>query len=108
MYPIQKTFKSLFFAVLMLFSLFFGLSGCNSGGSDEAASIVERMDQVSQEYPNDLSTSFKYELNTNLLMECRQLDDARADDSGVGHDQGLLPAVYIGEWGVDAPIEFFF
>jgi len=46
------------------------------GSFDIAKSMVNKLNDIFEVYEHDLSKSLKYELNTNLLMECRKLDDA--------------------------------
>jgi len=46
------------------------------GSFDRAGSIVDRLDALFEVYGNDLSKTFKYEVNTMLLIESGKLDDA--------------------------------
>jgi len=53
-----------------------GFPNIYQGSFDIAESIVNRLKDIFEVYENNISISFKYELNTNLLMECRKLNDA--------------------------------
>ncbi len=37
---------------------------------------LDKLNDIYEVYEHDLSKSLKYELNINLLMECRKLNDA--------------------------------
>ncbi len=57
-------------------SYWHGFLNIYQGSFDIVESIVNKLDKIFQIYKNDISISFKYELNTNLLLECRRLQDA--------------------------------
>lgn len=46
------------------------------GYFDKADLIVNRLNDIFEVYENDLTIQFKYEINTNLLIEHRNLDNA--------------------------------
>ena len=46
------------------------------GSFDLAEKIVNKLDEISKIYDHDLSKSLKFELNTTLLLEYRELKDA--------------------------------
>ncbi len=53
-----------------------GLSNIYRGFLDLAKLMANRLDDIYEVYENDFSLLLKYELNTNLLLECRKLPDA--------------------------------
>ena len=53
-----------------------GFMSIYQGSFDIANLIVNKLDDVYEIYGHDLSKSFKYELKTNLLLECRELKEA--------------------------------
>jgi len=53
-----------------------GFMSIYQGSFDIANSIVNKLDDIYEIYGHDLSKSFKYELKTNLLLECRKLKEA--------------------------------
>jgi tetratricopeptide (TPR) repeat protein len=52
------------------------------GSLDVAEAMVIKLNNIFEVYNNDLSKSLKYELNTNLLIECRKLPDALIEVEG--------------------------
>ena len=52
------------------------------GSLDVAEAMVIKLNDIFEVYNNDLSKSLKYELNTNLLIECRKLPDALIEVEG--------------------------
>jgi tetratricopeptide (TPR) repeat protein len=46
------------------------------GSLDIVRSLLDRLNNIVEVYDNDFSFLLKYELNINLLIECRQLNDA--------------------------------
>jgi class 3 adenylate cyclase/tetratricopeptide (TPR) repeat protein len=53
-----------------------GLSNIYQGSLDSALSMVDKLNNIVEEYENDFSLLLKYELNTNVLLEYRKLSDA--------------------------------
>ena len=53
-----------------------GFPNIYQGSLDITESIVNRLNDIFEVYKNDISISLKYELNANMLMECRKLPDA--------------------------------
>lgn len=53
-----------------------GVPNIYQGSLDIAKSMVKKLNDIIEVYENDFSLLLKYELNTNLLMECRKLNDA--------------------------------
>jgi tetratricopeptide (TPR) repeat protein len=56
-----------------------GFSLVYQGSFDRARSIINKLDEISKVYEHDLSKSLKYEMNINLLVESRRLDDAMVE-----------------------------
>ncbi len=53
-----------------------GFLNIYQGSLDIAQRIVKKLDDIFKGYENDISISFKYELNTHFLMESRKFPDA--------------------------------
>ena len=54
------------------------------GSLQRARAMVEGLHSISEEFDNDLSTLFKYEVNTHLLLESRELPEALTEvDRGI-------------------------
>jgi len=67
------------------------------GSLHDAESVVRNLRDIYEEYSNPLAISCKYELNTNLLIECWKLADALIEiEEGIGfvqdvfHEYGLI------------------
>jgi tetratricopeptide (TPR) repeat protein len=54
----------------------YGLLNIYRGSLDIAKSKVKELNEIVEVYDNDFALMLKYELNANLLMEYRRLDDA--------------------------------
>ena len=57
----------------------YGLLNIYRGSSDIAKSKVKELNEIVEVYDNDFARILKYELNTNLLMEYRRLNDALSE-----------------------------
>jgi tetratricopeptide (TPR) repeat protein len=57
----------------------YGLLNIYRGSSDIAKSKVKELNEIAEVYDNDFARILKYELNTNLLMEYRRLNDALSE-----------------------------
>ena len=65
------------------------------GSFDKARSIVNRLDDLFEVYGNDLSKTFKYEVNTTLLIESGNLDDAmRESENGIAFEAKARSGFY--------------
>ena len=56
-----------------------GLPKIYQGHFDTARSMVTKLSEIAEAYENDIYHLLKYLLNTNLLIECRQLKEATAE-----------------------------
>jgi tetratricopeptide (TPR) repeat protein len=57
----------------------YGLQDIYRGSSDVARSMVNNLNEIAEVYDNEFARILKYELNTNLLMEHRALNEALSE-----------------------------
>ena len=68
-----------------------GLGNICQGSFDKASAIVNRLHDLFEVYGNGLSEVFKYEVNTRLLIESGELDDAMIEcEKGIAASREAL------------------